>query len=153
MNALELKIPPPLVALVLGVAMWALWRVTPAVAAGGPLSTAGAVAIALVGGAFSLAGAIAFRLAKTTVNPLKPESASSLVTGGVYRISRNPMYVGLALALVGWAVFLVDPWSLFGPVAFVAYITRFQIKPEERALLSLFGEQYANYMAGVRRWL
>ena len=112
-----------------------------------------AIAIALGGGAFSIAGAMAFRRAGTTVNPLRPERVSSLVRGGVYRVSRNPMYVGLLLGLIAWAVGLASPVSLAGPVAFIIYINRFQIEPEERVLLSRFGSDYEIYRSGVRRWL
>ena len=153
MDTLESKIPPPIVALVLGVAMWAVSRSTPSVVDGGHVRAWLAIAIALAGGGVSLAGIIAFRRVKTTVNPLRPEQASSLVTGNIYRVTRNPMYVGLLLVLLGWAIWLLNLWSGLGPVAFMAYITRFQIKPEERALSSLFGEQYAAYTAKVRRWL
>ena len=153
MSALELKVPPPIVALLIGVVMWALSRGTrPVTVRAFPIIMT-AVVIALVGGGITLSGAITFRRAKTTVDPLKPERASSLVTFGVYRMTRNPMYVGLLLVLIGWAVFLVNVWSALGPLVFVAYITRFQIQPEERALASLFGEAYATYKSRVRRWL
>jgi protein-S-isoprenylcysteine O-methyltransferase Ste14 len=112
-----------------------------------------AIAIALVGVAFSVAGVLAFRRARTTLDPTRPEQASSLVNSGVYRVTRNPMYVGLACVLVAWAVFLSSAWALLGPVAYVLYIGRFQIEPEERALATLFGSEYANYQARVRRWL
>jgi protein-S-isoprenylcysteine O-methyltransferase Ste14 len=154
MSALELKVPPPLVALLIGVAMWALSRLTQSVTVSVVFPiTMTAVVIGLVGGGITLSGAIAFRRAKTTVDPFRPESASSLVTFGVYRMTRNPMYVGLLMVLIGWAVFLVNVWSALGPLVFVAYITRFQIQPEERALASLFGEAYASYKSRVRRWL
>jgi protein-S-isoprenylcysteine O-methyltransferase Ste14 len=154
MSALELKVPPPLVALLIGVAMWALSRLTQSVTVSVVFPiTMTAVVIVLIGGGITLSGAITFRRAKTTVDPFKPESASSLVTFGVYRMTRNPMYVGLLMVLIGWAVFLVNVWSALGPLVFVAYITRFQIQPEERALASLFGEAYASYKSRVRRWL
>jgi protein-S-isoprenylcysteine O-methyltransferase Ste14 len=153
MSALELKVPPPIVALLIGLVMWALSRVTPSVTVRGFPIIMTAVVIALVGGGITLSGAIAFRRAKTTVDPFKPERASSLVTFGVYRMTRNPMYVGLLMVLIGWAVFLVNVWSALGPLVFVAYITRFQIQPEEGALASLFGEAYASYKSRVRRWL
>jgi protein-S-isoprenylcysteine O-methyltransferase Ste14 len=153
MSALELKVPPPLVALLIGVAMWALSRLTHSRTVSVFPITMTAVVIALVGGGITLSGAITFRRAKTTVDPFKPESASSLVTFGVYRMTRNPMYVGLLMVLIGWAIFLVNVWSALGPLVFVAYITRFQIQPEERALASLFGEAYASYKSRVRRWL
>ena len=112
-----------------------------------------ASAIALTGLAFSVAGALSFRRAKTTVNPLKPEKASSLVTSGVYRVTRNPMYLGLALVVLAWAVLLASPVLLLGPVGFVAYINRFQIAPEERVLSARFGADFEAYRAQGRRWL
>jgi protein-S-isoprenylcysteine O-methyltransferase Ste14 len=84
---------------------------------------------------------------------MKPASASSLVSSGVYRITRNPMYVGVLLVLVAWATFLAAPLALPGPLAFVLYIGRFQIAPEEAVLGKLFGAEYAEYKAKVRRWL
>jgi len=98
-------------------------------------------------------GMLAFRRAKTTINPVKIGAASSIVTGGVYRYTRNPMYVGLTLMLLGWAVRIAVPFVLAGPVVFMLYITRFQIIPEERVLTSKFGEEYRKYQERVRRWL
>ncbi len=153
MDALELKVPPPAVALVTALAMWAIARGTFAfeVAAGWRIAVA--VVLAVVGGAISAAGIAAFRRARTTLSPMRPAAASSLVTDGIYRHTRNPMYVGLLLALVAWAAFLGAPWTLLGPLLFVAYITRFQIRPEERALGAAFGEAYDRYRSSVRRWL
>ena len=101
----------------------------------------------------ALPALLAFRRARTTVNPLRPERASTLVTTGVYRITRNPMYVGLMLALLAWSVFLASPLSLVGPVVFIAYINRFQIRPEEAVLTAKFGPVYEQYKSTVRRWL
>jgi protein-S-isoprenylcysteine O-methyltransferase Ste14 len=153
MSALELKIPPPAVTLVFAVAAWVVSTFTPTIEVAALYRAPMAVSIALIGGGVTVAGVIAFRRAQTTINPMKPETASSLITGGIYRITRNPMYVGLLLVLVAWSVFLAAPWSLIAPVAFVAYMARFQIIPEERVLSSLFGEAYATYKAKVRRWL
>ncbi len=110
-------------------------------------------ALGLVGACVSLAGTIGFRRAKTTVNPMKPANASSLVTGGIYRVTRNPMYLALLLVLMGWAVFLAAPWVVLGPLAFGLYITQFQVKPEERVLSAMFGSAYGEYRARVRRWI
>lgn len=110
-------------------------------------------AISLAGGCISLAGILSFRRARTTVNPLKPKNTSSLVTLGIYRFTRNPMYLGLLLVLLAWAVFLSSAWAIVGPVAFVLYINRFQIAPEERVMATMFGASYAQYKARVRRWL
>jgi protein-S-isoprenylcysteine O-methyltransferase Ste14 len=152
MNSVELKVPPPLVGL-LAAAMYGIaWAVPPF-----PLATAikaaAAVLLALAGGAIDVAGLIAFRRAKTTINPLKPQNSSSLVSGGIYRYTRNPMYLGMLSFLVAWAVYLAQPLALVGPLGFVLYITRFQIVPEERVLSGLFGEEFAAYKARVRRWL
>ena len=112
------------------------------------------VAIFVAAGvAFALLGVLAFRASGTTVNPLTPERASALVTGGVYRVTRNPMYVGLAFVLLAWAVALSAVLPFVGIVAFTLYITRFQIRPEERVLEELFGQEYATYATRVRRWL
>ena len=152
MSFLELKLPPPVVALLVALAMWGLARV--ASLPGEPsLRVSMALALAAVGVAFSVSGARAFRKAKTTKNPMKPQAASSLVIAGVYKLTRNPMYLGLSLMLLGWAVFLWSAWALLGPIVFIAYISRFQIAPEERVLATLFGAEYSAYKAKVRRWL
>jgi protein-S-isoprenylcysteine O-methyltransferase Ste14 len=111
------------------------------------------VMLAATGVAVAIAGVVAFRRAQTTVNPLKPETSSALVTTGVYSVTRNPMYLGMAVALFGWAVYLSSAWSLFGLALFALYITRFQIIPEERVLDGLFGASFAAYKQRVRRWL
>ncbi|WP_309679403.1 isoprenylcysteine carboxylmethyltransferase family protein [Polaromonas sp.] len=153
MQALELKIPPPAVAALTAGAMWGLSVLAPLVALAPALRVTAALLIALVGAGFDLAGIIAFWRAKTTVNPMKPDTSVALVCTGVYRFTRNPMYVGLALILLAWAVYLSSGWALLGPVAFGLYITRFQIRPEERVLAARFGSRYAAYQAGVPRWL
>jgi protein-S-isoprenylcysteine O-methyltransferase Ste14 len=153
MKALEVKVPPPAVAAGIAVAMWGASQLAPLLQVPSALRLGAAGAIVSVGIGFSAAGVLAFRRARTTVNPTKPEQASSLVSSGVYRITRNPMYVGLSFVLVAWAVFLSSAWALLGPVAFVLYIGRLQIAPEERALAKLFGSEYADYRAKVRRWL
>ena len=108
MQALELKIPPPLVTLLLALALWWASKVTPVLELPALVRISAACVIGLIGGAVSIAGTIRFRRAGTTVNPMKPENASSLVTGGIYRFTRNPMYLALLLLLVAWAVFLAS---------------------------------------------
>lgn len=153
MRALENRIPPPVVALVVGLLMWALSSQSPAVAAESPIRLIASLSAVILGVVFCLSGVISFKRARTTVNPLKPETASSLVTSGVYQISRNPMYVGFALLLVAWTIYLASPWAFLGVAAFVIYITCFQIIPEERAMTNLFGAEFISYQAKVRRWL
>lgn len=153
MHALELKIPPPVVALLVAAVMWGISLVTPSADVPVPIRVIATIAIALAGLATAVSGVVAFRRAKTTTNPLKPETASSLVVSGVYRLTRNPMYVGLALVLLAWALFLSCIWALLGLLAFILYMTRFQIIPEERVLAGMFGAAYTAYQAKVRRWL
>jgi protein-S-isoprenylcysteine O-methyltransferase Ste14 len=153
MASLELKIPPPLVATIVAAGMGAVAWLTPVLALPRPARAIAAALWVVAGLAVSLAGVVEFRRARTTVHPLRPERASALVSGGVYRFTRNPMYVGMAATLVGWAAWLAAPWALLGPLAFVAFITRYQIGPEERVLAGLFGTEYAAYRQRVRRWL
>ena len=153
MAALDLKVPPPAVALVMAGAMWGLSLIAPSIAAPAFIRVAAAVTIALVGVGFGLGGVIAFRHARTTVNPMKPEATSSLVCSGIYTVTRNPMYVGILFVLVAWAVFLSSAWALLGPLAFVLYMNRFQIGPEEKVLSAMFGADYSTYKSRVRRWL
>jgi len=153
MQALELKIPPPVVTALAAAAMWGIAVLAPLVDLPAALRVPAAIVLALAGAAFDLSGVVAFRRSQTTVNPMKPDKAAALVCSGVYRLTRNPMYVGLVFVLVAWAVYLSCAWALLGPVAFVLYINRFQIQPEERALSALFGSRYEDYKSGVRRWL
>ncbi len=156
MSVLELKIPPPLVAAAIAGGMVAAASLLPPVLALElPQGARQGVSLALAGAGacFDVAGLVAFRKAKTTVNPLTPSKSATVVTTGVYQWTRNPMYLGLALILLGWAVYLASVWALPGPLVFAAYITRFQIVPEERALTARFGAAYSAYCARVRRWL
>lgn len=153
MKALECRIPPPIVLTLLGIAMWALARETRAI----PLDLGARIALglgaALLGVVIAITAVRDFRRASTTVNPMKPQTTSALVTSGVFGYTRNPMYVGMACVLIGWALFLAAPWTLLGPVLFVLYITRFQIVPEERVLATMFGSEFTAYVSKVRRWL
>lgn len=155
MRWLELKVPPVLLFAALAAAMYGLARATPAwtLALPGAAAAAVAVALAAIGVVIALAGVVEFRRSRTTVHPQHPEKASAVVTDGVYRWTRNPMYLGLLLALAGWVVFLANLAALAGLPAFVAWMNRFQIGPEERVLAAKFSPAYASYCARVRRWL
>ncbi len=152
-SLLELKVPPPLVAAITALMMWGIFWVTPVLQVSNSLSLSVAIIVGLMGISISIAGASLFRQTKTTVNPMKPETASALVDTGIFALTRNPMYLGIMLVLVAWAIFLLAPYTLVGPLIFVCYISRFQIKPEERALEALFGAQYLAYKEKVRRWI
>jgi protein-S-isoprenylcysteine O-methyltransferase Ste14 len=153
MTTLTLKIPPPVIALACAAGMYFLAANTLQYGLGPAWTLPAAIALAVIGIAFDLAGVIAFRQHRTTINPLHPENTSRLVTGGIYRISRNPMYVGMALLLLAWAVYLESPAALLGIGGFIAYITHFQIMPEETLLAQHFGADFSAYRQRVRRWL
>lgn len=148
------RIPPPLVAILLGLLIWLAASSLPGTL---DLAVEWRIGLSLVvlfaGAAICLAGLISFRRAHTTVNPLKPKTASALVRSGVYRYTRNPMYLGFATALTAWSIYLAWPPGLLGVLGFVVYMNRFQIGPEERALGGLFGADFTQYCSQVRRWL
>lgn len=153
MGWLETRIPPPAVAACLAALAW---LAAPAEARAGlpaPYRIGLGVALALLGGAIAAAGSLRFKQAQTTVNPLSPDKATALVTSGIYRYTRNPMYLGMTLVLLGVAVWLWWLPATLAAAAFVAYITRFQIRPEERVLAAKFGPMYERYRQTVRRWL
>lgn len=153
MQTLELKVPPPAVVLLIAVAMWLAVSMSGALVFALPGRLAVAIALAILGVAISAAGIVSFQRARTTVNPTRPDTASSLVATGVYRFTRNPMYLGLFLVLVGWAAYLSNAVALAGPLLFALYITRFQIAPEERALAAKFGAAFDDYRRRTRRWI
>lgn len=130
-------------------AAWAL----PALHVEIPWTTPAAIVVAGLGAALGLAGVIQFHRARTTVNPLRPEAVSAFVSGGVYRWTRNPMYLGMAAMLLGWAVYLSSIAALAALPLFIVYLNRFQIGPEERALEARFGAEFEAYRRRVRRWL
>ena len=153
MTTLELKIPPPAVALAIALLMWLTSILFGYIPIRLNYRLGAALALLVIGQGISISGIVAFRRAKTTLNPLKPGNSTALVTGGIYRFTRNPMYLGLLLTLMGWLAFIASPPALVFLFFYVVYINRFQIDPEERTLSSLFGEDYAAYKTRVRRWV
>jgi len=151
--SLETKVPPPLVMLVLAAAMWLVALATPAFAFRTPLSEFVAGSIALAGLLLNAYPKILFKRAGTSINPMRPRAATNLVTSGVYRYTRNPMYVGHALILLGVAIYLCNELSFLALPLHILYITRFQIQPEERALSTRFPQEYAAYVSAVPRWV
>lgn len=133
--------------------MWLLARWAPLFEFSVPGQSVLAAGLMALGLAIDIVSVLAFLRAKTTVSPLQPDKANTLVVSGLYRISRNPMYLGLALLLTGWAIWLGAAASFLIVAGFVAYITLFQIKPEEAALEETFGDEFTAYCARVRRWI
>ena len=152
MLALEAKIPAPIVAFAVVGVMRLLTPSVASPAAGSPRDLIHA-AIAIVSGAIAVAAFFSFWRAKTTFDPRHPERASALLTRGVFRLTRNPLYLSLALLLLAYAVKLGSLVAFVGPPFFIAYITRFQVLPEERAMQAKFGDAWTHYASSVRRWI
>ncbi|NBC87985.1 MAG: hypothetical protein GVX90_00525 [Alphaproteobacteria bacterium] len=147
---MELRIPPPVqVALAIALMTGTGW-IVPAPAIHLPWLTAVLATAAL---ALLFAPAVRFSRESTTVDPIHPERAERLVTQGFYRVSRNPMYLGMVLLLGAVAAWDFAWVNLAVIAAFVGWMRRFQIIPEERALEARFGEEYRDYRAHVRRWV
>lgn len=150
---LKHKIPPPVIALFCAIAMWWISQKTPLIDVY-PIVKHGLIALLFcLGLLFDFTALYYFRKAKTTINPMTPERTSTLVSDGIYRISRNPMYVGLLFLLLAWAVFLQSAANIGVIVVFVITITQLQIKPEEKVLEKHFGNTFTQYRNSVRRWL
>jgi protein-S-isoprenylcysteine O-methyltransferase Ste14 len=152
-SALELRVPPLALVAIFAVVMWVGARVTPQLHFVIPGRLMIAAALAALGVAVSIAGVVAFRRRGTTVNPFRPDAASAFVRTGVYRYSRNPMYLGVVLVLGGCAVLLSNVVAFACLPVFVAYMIRFQIGPEERSLSAKFGDEFSAYVKSTRRWL
>lgn len=153
MRALELKVPPVALVLIVGFAMWLTAARVSAFQFNFGFQHVLAGCFCLAGVVISLAGVLEFRRAGTTVNPTKPISSSFLVVSGIYRHTRNPMYLGFLLILLGWALWLGNVLAFVFLPGYVVYMNVFQIRPEERALDLIFGEVFATYCSQVRRWV
>lgn len=151
-NALELKVPPLALVFLFSALMW-LASAYSAFTIALPWRSVFALILCTLGFAIVSAGVLAFRRAKTTVNPLTPEATTTMVTSGIYRFTRNPMYLGFLLVLAGWAMYLSNLLAFALLPLFVLYMNRFQIVPEERALCAKFSPAFTSYKGSVRRWL
>ncbi|WP_339837716.1 isoprenylcysteine carboxylmethyltransferase family protein [uncultured Maribacter sp.] len=149
---MELKLPPALVFLLFGLSMYVLATFLPF----GFFDFFGRLLLSKVLlGLAALVGLLAlfqFYKAKTTVDPTKPDKASNLVINGVFKFSRNPMYLAMLLVLLGLGIVLGNAFNMLIAAAFVGYMNRFQIIPEERVLLDKFGRSYKEYCTLTRRW-
>lgn len=148
-----IRIPPPVVAFAAAMAVY----FTPGFAGQAPLlagpSLVLGLCLAIAGLLIIVLAILQFRRARTTVNPLRPDKASQLVDNGIFRFSRNPMYLGMAVILLGWVSMVGSVLAMIWVLAFVGYITLFQIRPEERAMQKLFADDFTRYRQQVRRWL
>lgn len=153
LHKLELKIPPLIVAILFLFILWGAHNIGPVSFLTMKFRTVIAMTLLLSGITICALGVYGFRKSATTVNPLTPEQASALVTSGIYTKTRNPMYVGFYLFLLAFAVFLGSIQSVLFSFLFISYMNQFQIKPEERILNSIFGNEYDKYKTKVRRWI
>jgi protein-S-isoprenylcysteine O-methyltransferase Ste14 len=148
---METKIPPPIVTLIFGLAIYLSRTIFPEIEI--QYSSFFGMVLLLLGFLILISAVKLFRNDKTTVNPLSPEQATKLVTNGIFKLSRNPMYLGMAVILASVAVF----FNIIGGIIFMAlfclYITKFQIIPEEKAMKELFAQDFEQYMQATRRWI
>ena len=153
LDIFELKVPPLIQVILTTVLMWMLSiaSIKSLIVIPGRFWIVGCLWI--IGGLISLLGVIAFRQVKTTVDPRAPNRATHLVIVGIYQWSRNPMYLGFVIFLIGWAIFLSNTATVILIPVFILYMNYFQIKPEERFMLEKFADEYEAYMTKVRRWI
>jgi protein-S-isoprenylcysteine O-methyltransferase Ste14 len=153
MNALELKVPPPIVVILTGLLMWLSPSTLFPVLQGNLWAIYLGLVLMLLGILMDGYAAMMFFAAKTTISPVAPQNASTLVVNGIFKFTRNPMYLGMTILLLGWALLLQNAAAVLGPILFVTYITRFQILPEERILTQKWGDTYTAYLSKTKRWL
>jgi protein-S-isoprenylcysteine O-methyltransferase Ste14 len=147
------RVPPPVFLLTTGALMWFVAHSAFAASFAFPYSIILAIPLAAVGIAIDVVSLRQFRAVETTISPLKPENATSLVRDGMFSVSRNPMYLGMLFILLGWGVWLGSASNVALLLLFVLTMNFLQIKPEEAVLRSLFGQEYENYCEEVRRWI
>lgn len=150
---LELKVPPLAQVLVISIGILSISILLPSF---GVLIPAGRLVgsiLMIVGATLAIAGVLEFRRSKTTVDPRHPNNSERLVCSGIYRLSRNPMYLGMFIALLGWSVYLANLVSFVLLPGFVFYMNQFQIKPEEKILSKKFGTGFDRYCSEVHRWV
>lgn len=149
---MKLKIPPAVVFLLFGSLMYLLAEFLPVGYFDffGRKYLIGVLLIMAI--VISGVALIQFYQAKTSIDPKNPSKASTLVSNGVYKYSRNPMYLSLLIILLAWALWLANAFNILLAAGFVSFMNKFQIKPEESTLGSLFGKEYDHYCIKVRRW-
>ena len=153
MNALELKVPPVAQVIITAAVMYGVSRVIPSLQFYFEGTNTLAIGLSVIGLGSGIMGVAQFKKAQTTVNPHTPEKSTNLVTSGIYQYTRNPMYLGLVLILLGWAFYLSHFLPFMLVPVFMVYMKRFQIQPEERMMTQKFGKAYQDYLIKARRWI
>ena len=148
---MKTKIPPPIIALICIVINYlSTYLINPIKFPN--IEIIGGL-ILLLGVATAVLATLLFKKDKTTVNPMNPEETTTLVTNGIFSITRNPMYLGLFLSILSTILFFGSWFGIIILMFFVWYINKFQIIPEEEAMEKLFGNKYSEYRQKVRRWI
>jgi protein-S-isoprenylcysteine O-methyltransferase Ste14 len=153
MKFLECKIPPALLFAIFTGLMWVIFKYLKSFSFSHPILPWIAKALFSIGILIGIAGVREFWKRKTTVDPHRPDKASSFVKSGIYNYTRNPMYLGLLVGLIGILFYFANPLNILLLIGFVLYMNRFQINPEERAMAKNFGEDFLEYKKSVRRWI
>ena len=148
---LKNKIPPPIVTLVFAALIYFSSEWSPSIVFLGQNLIS--LFLMMLGFLVLLIAISAFIKLKTTINPLKPEAATSLITTGIFKLSRNPMYLGMLLLIISLWIKTGDVLGFILVAGFIAYLNYFQIFPEEQAMKRLFSDKYKTYCQQVRRWL
>ncbi len=152
-NKLETKIPPPVYGLLTAISIWWMDKLFPAFSLLPSTVKPLGIVIMLCGFCLDLIALMQFTRQHTSVNPLHPDKAHHIVINGLYHYTRNPMYLGMLIALCGWSIYIGNIVSFACLPAFVWLLTRIQIQPEERILAEKFGQPYTDYLKQVRRWI
>jgi len=150
---MKLKIIPPIQVAIFALLMWFINKASGIKHLNFSQQENMSWCIFLIGVSIVATAVYAFKKSNTTTNPLHPEKTSKLVITGIYKYTRNPMYLGMLFVLLTYAIRLGNLYSFIVLPLYVWYITTFQIKPEEEALKKLFGEEFSNYTKSVRRWI
>ncbi len=153
LKKLELKIPPLVVTLIFGLIAWGISNWFSSASLSITLFKVASYVIFGLGVVIALVAVIKFKKEDTTVDPTSPSKSTSLVINGVYRYTRNPMYLSFFLWLLAYSLYLGNPINLLSLVFFIIYMNNFQIKAEERVLKETFGNEYEVYSSRVRRWI
>ena len=145
------KIPPPLVVLILVISTFFSSKKIDLIQI--PFQSIISIFILSIGILILLNPVLKFKKSKTTINPIKFKKVNKLVTSGIYKYSRNPMYLGLLIIVISSSIFYLNIYSILTPLFFYIWINRFQIKREEIFLTEKFGEEYLSYKNRTRRWI
>ena len=146
-----LKIPPPLLVLILVVSNYFSSKKIDLILL--PNQDITSIIIFLIGMLILINPIFKFIKSKTTIDPIKFKKVNKLITSGIYRYSRNPMYLGLLMLVTSTSIFYLNIFSITTPFFFYYWINRFQIKREEIFLTEKFGKEYLLYKTKTRRWI